>query len=112
MIQASNIFMTPLKRVSRKNISYYLKKGVFYRTYRDRKGKLLGQLVVSHRYPSDFLHLSHGSLWSGHLGVKKTKDRMLQEVYWPGCFRECEKFVKSCDTCQRVGKSNQTSKAP
>ncbi|CAN8025163.1 unnamed protein product [Ixodes persulcatus] len=36
--------------VSRKNISFYERARLLYRTYRDRKGRLLDQLVVPQRY--------------------------------------------------------------
>lgn len=44
--------------------------------------------------------------------IKKTKARLLQEFYWPGCFRDAENFAKSCDICQRLGKPNDKWKAP
>lgn len=98
--------------ISRRNVSYQIKAGVLYRHYKDRKGRVLDQLVVPQKYRSDLLELSHGSSWSGHLGIKKTKDRLLQEYYWPGCFRDAENFVRSCDACQRVGKPHEKNKAP
>lgn len=58
------------------------------------------------------MRLAHGNSWSGHLGIRKTKDRLLQEYYWPGCFRDVENFVRTCDVCQRVGKPGDKAKAP
>ncbi|GFV77878.1 retrovirus-related Pol polyprotein from transposon 17.6 [Trichonephila clavipes] len=49
---------------------------------------------------------------SGHLGVLKTKDRLLRHFFWPKCYKEIEPFVKTCDPCQRVGKTNDRKKAP
>ncbi|GFU52809.1 retrovirus-related Pol polyprotein from transposon 412 [Trichonephila clavipes] len=49
---------------------------------------------------------------SGHLGVLKTKDRLLRHFFWPKCYKEIEDFVKTCDPCQRVGKTNDRKKAP
>ncbi|GFX36439.1 retrovirus-related Pol polyprotein from transposon 412 [Trichonephila clavipes] len=48
---------------------------------------------------------------SGHLGVLKTKDRLLRHFFWPKCYKEIEDFVKTCDPCQRVGKTNDRKKA-
>lgn len=103
---------TAKEGISRRNVSYQRRAGVLYRLYKDRKGRVLDQLVVPQKYRSDLLELSHGSSWSGHLGIKKTKDRLLQEYYWPGCFRDAENFVRSCDACQRVGKPHDKKKAP
>lgn len=98
--------------ISKKNVMYQNRAGILYRKYLDRRRVQFDQLVVPERYRRDLLHLAHGSSWSGHLGVKKTKDRLLQEYYWPGCFREIENFVRTCDTCQRVGKPGDKVRAP
>ncbi|XP_077492320.1 uncharacterized protein LOC144103494 [Amblyomma americanum] len=98
--------------VAKKNVLFQERSGVLYRRYHDRRGVQFDQLVVPKRYRRDLLHLVHGSSWSGHLGLRKTKDRLLQEFYWPGCFREVENLVMTCDTCQRVGKPGDKAKAP
>ncbi|GFX12276.1 retrovirus-related Pol polyprotein from transposon 412 [Trichonephila clavipes] len=49
---------------------------------------------------------------SGHLGVLKTKDRLLRHFFWPKCYKEIEDFVKTCDPCQRVVKTNDRKKSP
>ncbi|XP_064474611.1 uncharacterized protein LOC135388765 isoform X1 [Ornithodoros turicata] len=98
--------------VPRKNATFATKSDLLYRYYNDRKGRTLDQLVVPRKYRQDILHLSHACSWSGHLGIRKTKDRLLQEYYWPGCFKDVENFVRSCDSCQRVGKSTDQWKAP
>lgn len=103
---------TGRESVSQKNISCHMRAGVLHRTYRSRRVRLLDQLVVPQKHRSDLLHLSHGSSWSDHLKVKETKDRLFQEFYWPGCFRDVENFVRSCDACQRLGKANEKRKAP
>ncbi|GFS98906.1 retrovirus-related Pol polyprotein from transposon 412 [Trichonephila clavipes] len=48
----------------------------------------------------------------GHLGVTKTKDRILRHFFWPNVYRDVEEFVKTCDSCQRVGKPRDKAKAP
>lgn len=98
--------------VSRRNVSFPKREGILYRNYRDRKVVEFDQLVVPIAYRRDLLHLAHGSSWSGHLRLKKTKDRLLQEYYWPGCFRQVEQFVRWYDSCQRIGKPHDKWKAP
>lgn len=36
-----------------------------------------------------------------HLGITKTKDRILQRYYWPGIFTEVARYCKSCEICQK-----------
>ncbi|CAB0037070.1 unnamed protein product [Trichogramma brassicae] len=45
---------------------------------------------------------------AGHLGIKKTFDRVKREYYWRGMYHNVHKYVRSCDTCQRY-KIDQTS---
>lgn len=98
--------------IAKKNVSFQTRSGVLYRQYRDRKGKAFDQLVVPQRYRADLLHLAHDCSWSGHLGIKKTKALLTQEYYWPGCWKDVETFVRTCDACKRVGKSTDRLKAP
>lgn len=106
------IWETSKEGVARKNVTFPVRDGVLYRHYRDRSGRTFDQLVVPEKYRADVLRLCHGAGWSGHLGNKKTKDRLLTEFYWPGCFRDAESRVRACDVCQRVGKPNEKCKAP
>lgn len=37
----------------------------------------------------------------GHLGITKTKDRVLQRNYWPGVFHDITQCCCSCEVYQR-----------
>lgn len=41
----------------------------------------------------------------GHPGICKIKDRLRTKVWWPGIDRQAEQIVRSCDACQKVGKT-------
>lgn len=98
--------------VAKKNVSILKRGGLWFRRYRDKRGVIYDQLLVPAKYRQDLLRLSHGDGWSGHLGMRKSKARLLQEFYWPNCFRDVEQFVRSCDSCQRVGKPHDRCKVP
>lgn len=95
-----------------KKVSFFLNNGVLYRSYTAKGGREYDQLVVPAKYRAQLLELAHAKGWSCHLGIKKTKARLLAEYYWPGCFKEAEQFVRSCDVCQRTGRPNEKVKAP
>ncbi|XP_077561489.1 uncharacterized protein LOC144177794 [Haemaphysalis longicornis] len=95
------LHVTAKEGIARRNITVHEKGGLLYRHYQDKTGKTLDQLVVPERYRADILSLCHGNGWSGHLGITKTKERLLMEYYWPECFKDAERYVKSCDACQR-----------
>lgn len=64
------------------------------------------QVVVPEKFRDVVLQLAHGDI-AGHLGVKKTYDRVLRHFYWPLLKKSVSRFIKTCHTCQVTGKPNQ-----
>ncbi|XP_070393975.1 uncharacterized protein [Dermacentor albipictus] len=91
---------TAKEGIAWRNVTIHERGGLLYRQYIDRKGRILDQLVVPTKYREDLLSLCHGNGWSGHLGIKKSKARLLMEYNGPGCFKTVGNFVRSCDACQ------------
>lgn len=108
----TRIWETYRKDVAKANVSLPIPDGLLYQHYRDRCGRSYDQLEVPERYRADVLQLCHEAGCVGHLNNKKTKERLLYEFYWPGCFRNAKNPMRACNACQRVGKSNQKFKAP
>ena len=44
---------------------------------------------------------------AGHLGVRKTHDRIFNHFWWPTIRKDVSEYCRSCHTCQVVGKPNQ-----
>ena len=53
------------------------------------------------------LEIAHGSL-AGHLGIRKTCEKLLKEFYRPGLRKDVTSYINSCHTCQVMGKSSQS----
>ena len=68
------------------------------------------QIVVPTPYRQSVLSLAHEHLWSGHLGITKTYDRVLRQFFWPGLKRDVSLFCRTCHVCQVTGKPNQVIK--
>ena len=47
------------------------------------------------------MKVAHDSIFGGHLGIKKTKDRIQTNFYWPG-MQDATSFCRSCDVCQKT----------
>ena len=60
------------------------------------------QLVVPRSIRVQVLRVAHETIMSGHQGVKKTLDRIMRNLYWPGMYADCKRFCASCDICQRT----------
>lgn len=54
------------------------------------------QVVVPMAYRLQVLSLAHDHLWSGHMGVTKTYNRVLKHFFWPGLKSD---VVHHCRTC-------------
>ena len=95
-------------------VCYYISSGVLMRKWRPPEApanedwRVRHQIVLPLECRQDVLQIAHESPTGGHRGVNKTCERVLQHFFWPG-LRSCvSDFVKSCKTCQTVGKPNQT----
>ena len=75
-------------------------------TPRDPQQKDFGvvQVVVPKQCRLPILRLAHGIPLSGHLGIKKTKDRIMQNFYWPGIFSDVAEYCRSCPVCQKAAR--------
>ena len=55
----------------------------------------------------EIIELAHGTPLAGHLGVRKTCQKVLQHLYWPRLKSDVAQYCRSCHICQVVGKPNQ-----
>jgi len=44
----------------------------------------------------------HDGPWGGHSGFLKALHRVQRYFYWPGLRADARKYVKECDTYQRL----------
>ena len=68
-------------------ISFEEKSGVMYRLYKHpylNGGKLLKQVMVPENLRCPIMEVAHGSIMGGHMGIKKTTDKIQSAFYWPG----------------------------
>jgi len=96
------------------SVCYYLKRGVLMRKWRphsspatDSEWVTVHQVVVPNVYRYDIMKLAHDSTFAGHLGVRKTLDRIWRNFYWPTIRKDVSRYCRTCHTCQMVGKPNQ-----
>ena len=46
----------------------------------------------------------------GHFGVRKTKDRVMSNFFWPGLNGDVIRFFQLCDVCQKTVKKSSVMK--
>jgi hypothetical protein len=91
----------------------YIEKGkLMYREFTNDVGVKSCQLIVPKSLRETVLKVAHDTLFSGHLGVRKTTDRIVAEFYWPGVCVDVSRYCRSCDICQRTIAKGKVSKVP
>jgi hypothetical protein len=74
--------------------------------------KVKPRIVVPLPLRHKVLILAHSVPVSGHLGVGKTRKRIIPFFYWSGMMSDIKKYCKTCDVCQRNGKEPRVYRAP
>ena len=69
------------------------------------------QLVVPQKYRRELLRLAHDIPLAGHLGIAKTRSRLSHAFFWPRLHAEVREYCRTCETCQKVGKTGDHPKA-
>ena len=95
--------------------SFEVKGGVLYRVYKHpyvNGGKPLKQVMVPVQLRNRIMELAHGSIMGGHMGIKKTADKIQSAFYWPGIQGDVTRYCKSCDVCQKTVNKGSVPKVP
>ena len=92
--------------VSKDRVGFYYEDGLLYRKWRpdgsaEGDVRTCKQLVLPQQCRQQVLRLAHDVPMAGHMGVARTKDRILQRYYWPGIFTEVSNYCRSCEVCQK-----------
>ena len=95
-------------------IKYEKRIGVLYRIRNrtDGLGECSKQIMVPKTLRRKVVEVAHDSIFGGHLGIKKTKDRIQTNFYWPGMQGNITSFCRSCDVCQKTTAKGSVSRVP
>ncbi|GFN87540.1 gypsy retrotransposon integrase-like protein 1 [Plakobranchus ocellatus] len=56
------------------------------------------------------MSVAHDSITGAHLGIRRMKDKILSNFYWPGVDGDVTRYCRSCDVCQRTVKKGTVSR--
>ncbi|XP_062616792.1 uncharacterized protein LOC134278492 [Saccostrea cucullata] len=94
---------------------FSVERGLLYRHHYSKKvsdDELYKQLVVPESLRQKVMKIAHDSILGGHLGTKKTLDRIMSNFYWPGIQGDVTRYCQSCDICQRTFPKGKVTKLP
>lgn len=97
-----------------KSSSFVYKKAILYRRFHDATpgSDVVMQVVVPLKFRNQVLKLAHESILGGHLGNKKTGEKILMHFFWPGMHADVVRYCRSCGQCQRMSPKGKVSKVP
>ena len=58
------------------------------------------------------MEVAYDSIFRGHLGIKKIKDRIRTNFYWPGMQGDVTSLCRSCDVCQKTTAKGSVPRVP
>ena len=95
-------------------IKYEKRRGVLYkiRNRVDGLGECSKQIMVPKTLRRKVMVVAYDSIFGGHLGIKKTKDRIQTNFYWPGMHGDITSFCRSCDMCEKTTAKGSVPRVP
>ena len=94
-------------------MSLEIHDGLLFRRFnrRDATGSHL-QFLTPQKLRVEILNQMHDNILSGHLGQKKTREKLLQRFYWFEVREDVNCWVSKCEVCGITKKPSRKVKAP
>lgn len=90
----------------------YLKQnGLIFELKSDKNGERRS-IVLPTKLRPKVMKLGHDIPMAGHLGYKKTLNRINQHFSWPGMTKQIREYCKTCDICQRAQEKGRVTPVP
>ncbi|PFX14793.1 Transposon Ty3-I Gag-Pol polyprotein [Stylophora pistillata] len=74
--------------------------------------RFVDRIVVPESYRNEILRVGHTIPLSGHMGSKKTVERITAHFFWPGLSFDVRKYCATCPQCQVVARKLKSKRAP
>ena len=95
-----------MKFEKRQGILYWIRHRI------DGLGETWKQIRVPKSLRIRVMEVAYNSIFGGHLGVKKTKNRIQTNLDWPRMHNDVSGFCRSCGTCQKIVDKGTVARAP
>ena len=82
---------------------FIIKNNFLYRKDKRKENQLLRVIRTFEMEP--VLYMMHNTPTAGHFAVDIMFEKIRSRYYWPQMYENIREYVKSCDACQRRGKS-------
>jgi len=91
----------------------YLEDGMLCKRFKKENGTgQYTQIKVPVELKQEMMRFAHDNVISGHLGIKKTLQKILHQFFWFNLKEDLKLYIKACDTCACDKKPQKKAKAP
>lgn len=78
---------------------------------REHNGKEGIRVLLPRVYRASIMRMLHDDPMSGHLGLARTRDKVLERFYWPGADSDVRSYCETCTQCQKRSRPNPRMEA-
>lgn len=82
-------------------------KYLFKNMFDENLNTTVPKLYVPYDYRLQLIQQNHQTMTSGHLGIKKTYEKLSRQYFWPSMWLEVKEYVNCCTECQQYKTVNQ-----
>src|SRR5688572_27123204 len=88
-----------IKQLEKESKNYEVKYKILYRKRINEKSLR----VLKEDEIDSVIFMMHNHSTGGHFGKDATYNRISTRFYWKGMYKDIEKYIRTCDSCQRRG---------
>jgi len=91
---------------------YIMRNGIVCEVSTDKCKEIDPKIVIPTKLRVKIMSIGHEIPMAGHLGTKKTLNRIRQNFVWPGMTKDIREFCKTCDICQKTTPKGKEASVP
>src|ERR1051325_2149913 len=95
------------QQILRQSKNYIVKNNFLYKLDKNNKNSFIR--VVKTNELDSVLYMFHDDPLGGHFATDSMFNKIRTRYYWPQMYEDIKKYVKSCDSCQRRGRSRKNN---
>jgi hypothetical protein len=90
-----------LKDIILMSVHFEIINEILYRKIILKNKEVALKIVPPESLQNELIKQNHDNIFSAHMGVRRTYDKISAAYYWPGMYESVLKYVLACTSCQK-----------